>query len=286
MEWLNLDDSVNALSLLGAAVIVVLTILVAGNYLKQMKDTKAEGDLADGNWDGIGEFKNNVPTGYMIVWMLTIVWGLWYWFLGYPLNAFSQVGMWNDEVKEHQAKFESKWANADETTLQQMGENLFLVQCAPCHGVTAEGLNGKAQNLAQWSRENHIVNIVQNGANGLSAYPGGMPPQVPTIEAMFPGEDSMMLTKAAAAYVVDKFTPASPSDAALASKGKQVFDMVCAACHGMDGNGMAQVAPSLKGLTSEVLDQGYQGNIGKMPSFNHMLTDVQKKALNHYIYSL
>jgi len=28
-----------------------------------------------------------------------------------------------------------------------MGESVFLVQCAPCHGVDAEGIEGKAQDL-------------------------------------------------------------------------------------------------------------------------------------------
>ena len=30
-------------------------------------------------------------------------------------------------------------------TLKAMGESIFLVQCAPCHGVDGEGIGGKAQ---------------------------------------------------------------------------------------------------------------------------------------------
>lgn len=287
MDWLNLDDSVNALSLLGAAVIVILTVVVAGNYLKQMKDSKAEGELADANWDGIGEFKNNVPNGYLIVWSLTIIWGLWYWFAGYPLNAFSQIGMWNEEVKEHQAKFQSKWADADKQTLIKMGQSIFLVQCAPCHGETAEGMNGKAQNLTTWNREADVVNVIKNGAMGNSGYPAGMTTQLPTIEAMFPGEDPMKKAQAAAAYVTQELSPiGNSSNKHLVSEGKQVFDMVCSACHGMDGKGVAGVGPNLTNLVADVLTHGKKGEIGKMPAYENMLSSVQKNALSEYVYSL
>ncbi len=30
-----------------------------------------------------------------------------------------------------------------------MGQSIFLVQCAPCHGVDAEGIDGKAQDLTK-----------------------------------------------------------------------------------------------------------------------------------------
>lgn len=35
MEWLNLGDSVNQLALLGAIVILALTIFVVGSYIKK-----------------------------------------------------------------------------------------------------------------------------------------------------------------------------------------------------------------------------------------------------------
>ena len=44
MNWLN--DNVNALALLGAAAIIILSVFVVGKYLKQMKTDKSTGELA------------------------------------------------------------------------------------------------------------------------------------------------------------------------------------------------------------------------------------------------
>ena len=57
MQWLNLEDNVNLLALIGAALIIVLTIIVAGRYVGQMKVKKDESvELSEHNWDGIGEY--------------------------------------------------------------------------------------------------------------------------------------------------------------------------------------------------------------------------------------
>jgi len=274
--WFNLDDSVNALSLLGAVVIVILTVGVFLSYIKKMKNERAEGELKDENWDGIGEFKNDLPVGWAAIYFILIIWGIWYWFFGYPLNAFSQIGQWNEEVKEYQAKFEDKWKDADAETLVNMGQSIFLVQCAPCHGETAEGLNGKAQNLVTWGKEDYIVHVVEKGANGLG-YPGGMPPGMATADD----------AKKAAAYIMANFTPFKKTAyPALVDEGKTVYDSVCAACHGVDGNGMAGVAPSLVNIVGVALEKGKKGEIGKMPSFAGRFSEVQEKALDYYIFSL
>ena len=55
----------------------------------------------------------------------------WYFTVGYPINGFSQIGQWNEETLEYNAKFEKKWENPSEKTLKAMGQSLFLVQCAP-----------------------------------------------------------------------------------------------------------------------------------------------------------
>ena len=49
-EKLNLSsDVVNQLSLLGAVVIVVLTVVVVGKYINQMKHDTSTGELTDEN---------------------------------------------------------------------------------------------------------------------------------------------------------------------------------------------------------------------------------------------
>jgi len=280
MNWLN--DNVNVLTLLGAAAILILTIFVAGKYIKQMKTDKSTGELTKENWDGIGEYKNPLPMGWALSFVGTIIWALWYFLIGYPLASYSQIGEYNEEVKSYGAYFENKFSNPDHATLMGMGEGVFLVQCAPCHGVTGDGMNGKARNFSKWGNENAIVDTILNGAKG-SDYPlGEMPAGLLDAES----------AKAVAAYVMqDVSSVKKTSNPALVESGKALW-ATCAACHGDDGKGMAGSAPDLSTygdakFVANVLGMGKKGAIGNMPKFNDgRLTNVQKIAVGTYVSSL
>ncbi len=172
------DDSVNSLTMIGALAIITITVATALKYVNQIKNDKATGDLADESWDGIGEYKNPVPFGWAIIFIGTILWMLWYFFVGYPTNQFSQIGQYNEEVKESNAKFAETWKNPDHDTLVAMGESVFLVQCAPCHGVDAEGIEGKAQDLTHRISEAQVLYTIENGQNSLGYAMGAMPPNM------------------------------------------------------------------------------------------------------------
>jgi cytochrome c oxidase cbb3-type subunit 3 len=280
MNWLN--DNVNALALLGAAAILILSVGVSLKYIKQMKTDKSSGELAKENWDGIGEYKNPLPIGWALSFVGTIIWALWYFFLGYPLSSYSQIGEYNQEVKSYNAHFESKFANPDNATLMGMGEGVFLVQCAPCHGVTGDGMNGKAMNLTKWGNEEAIVATILNGSKG-SDYPlGEMPAGLLDVES----------AKAVAAYVMQEVSSVKKTkNPALIESGRALW-ATCAACHGDDGKGMAGSSPDLStyGGTKfvvNVLGIGKKGAIGSMPKFNDgRLTNVQKMAVGTYVSSL
>ena len=195
----------------------------------------------------------------------------WYFTVGYPINGFSQIGQWNEETLEYNAKFEKKWENPSEETLKAMGQSLFLVQCAPCHGVDGEGIAGKAQDLTKRMSKDQIVHVIKNGSNYLaSSYPGGMPPMMLTEEAEI---------NQVAEYIANGFKGEQPASYA-----------VCAGCHGADGEGMPFVAPNIRAyddaLVMAVLKDGKKGNIGSMPSFSGRLNETQEKALASYIRSL
>ena len=265
------DDYINSLTMLGAVSIITITVFVALKYVNQMKNDTASGELADENWDGIGEYKNNVPTGWALAFIGTIIWMFWYFTIGYPINGFSQIGQWNEETNEYNAKFKEKWTNPNEQTLNAMGQSIFLVQCAPCHGVDAEGIAGKAQDLTKRISKEQVEYVIRNGSNHLTeAYPGGMPP-------MMLSEDADI--KEVSAYVANGFKGEQP--AAYAT---------CAACHGDNGEGMPMVGPNIKSyddsLVTAVLKQGKKGLLGHMPSFNERLNETQEKALASYIRSL
>ncbi|KAB7886050.1 c-type cytochrome [Poseidonibacter ostreae] len=264
------DDYINSLTMLGAIAIIVITVFVSLKYVNQMKNDTASGELAEESWDGIGEYQNKVPTGWALAFIGTILWMFWYFTIGYPINSFSQIGQWNEETLDYNAKFEKKWENPSKETLEAMGQSTFLVQCSPCHGVDAEGIEGKAQDLTKRIAKDQVVHVINNGSNSLkTAYPGGMP------AGMAFGPDVEIIAE----YVAGGFKGEQP--AAYAT---------CAGCHGADGKGMPYVAPNIReyddALVSAVLKDGKKSNIGIMPSFDGRLNETQQKALAAYLRSL
>ncbi len=271
VESMNIDlsDPINMITIIGAVAIAVITVSVAVKYINQMKTDTAGGELADENWDGIGEYKNELPGGWAYSFLGTMIWAMWYMISGYPVNAFSQIGQYNEEVKAYNAKFEAVHKNADAATLQQMGESIFLVQCAPCHGATGDGLSGKAHDFTSRMSKAQILDVIKNGSNQLGYPMGAMPPM------MAQGADA----EAIATYIAGGMKGEQPASFAA-----------CASCHGADGKGMAGMSPTLAGydatLVHNTLQNGKKGAIGKMPSFKTMITPVQEKALTVYIQSL
>lgn len=280
MNWLN--DNVNVLALLGAAAILILTIGVSWKYIQQMKTDKSSGELAKENWDGIGEYKNPLPIGWSLSFLGAMVWGLWYFLAGYPLNSYSQIGEYNEEVKSYNSKFESKFASPDKATLMGMGEGVFLVQCAPCHGVTGDGINGKAANLNKWGNQEAVINAILEGVKG-SEYPlGEMPAGLLDKES----------ATAVAAFMMQEISSVKKTKSpALVETGRELW-ATCSACHGEDGKGMEGMSPNLTNYGNaefvvNVLEKGKKGAIGNMPKFNDgRLTNVQKIAVGTYVSSL
>lgn len=285
MNFFNLQDHVNLLSIIGAALIVLITFFVVGKYVKQMKESKTHAELSDESWDGITEYKNELPIGWAISFIVILIWAIWYFLIGYPLNSYSQIGEYNEEVKAHNSKFEEKFANPSQDTLIEMGRNIFIVECTPCHGINAEGMDGKAQNLARWGSEAGIEAAILEGSSGLGYMLGEMPAGMAT------GNDA----KAIAAYVAKELsTIKTTSHPELVGAGKEAFSSVCAACHGEDGKGMDGQSPDLTKYGSsdflvEVLNKGKVGLIGTMPKFGSdgkRFTEIQKRAVAEYVLSL
>jgi len=265
----NMDDPINQLTLIGAVAIAVIAFGVSAKYISQMKTDTASGELAEDNWDGIGEYKNELPGGWAYSFLGLLIWTIWYFVWGYPVNAYSQIGEYNGEVKTYNAKFEETHKNADEATLNQMGKSIFLVQCAPCHGNTGDGLDGKAHDLTKRMSKAQVLAVINNGSSQLGYPMGAMP------AGMASGADAEDI----ATYVAGGMKGDAP--AAFA---------VCTSCHGADGKGNMGMAPNIAGydatLVQHVLTNGKKGVIGKMPSFKTMITPVQEKALAVYIQSI
>lgn len=283
MKWFNLSDSVNLLSILGAIVLVGATVFVVGIYIKQMKTKKSGGELREENGhDEIKEYNNPVPMGWAVMYVILIAWGIWYFLVGYPLNSYSQVGDYNEEVKAYNAKYEDSFKDLDKATMLAMGKSVFLNNCSACHGISGSGINGRAADLTVWGSEQGIIDVIDTGSAGLNYPLGEMLPK--NLE----GEEAL----AAAAYMAQNISAiGKTSRPELVAKGEEMW-MICGACHGMDGKGMDGMGPDLTKYGSpdfvlDVLTRGKKGFIGEMPSFaTHMLTDIQKEAVANYILSL
>ena len=266
---IDLSDPINLITMIGAIAIAGLSVGVSIKYISQMKTDTASGELAEENWDGIGEYKNELPSGWAFSFLGTIIWALWYWTIGYPVNGFSQIGQWNEEVKAYNAKFEAANKNADAATLKEMGESIFLVQCAPCHGTTGDGLSGKAHDFTKRISKAQVLDVIAKGSNQLGYPMGAMPPMMAT------GKDAEDI----ATYVAGGMKGEKPASFAT-----------CESCHGPDGKGMNGMAANIAGyddkLITNVIKNGKKGAIGTMPAFHDRMTPVQTKALSAYIQTL
>jgi len=261
-----LGDSVNAITMGGAIAIAVITSAVSVKYINQMKTDTATGTLVDENWDGIGEMTNELPSGWAYTFLGTFMWSMWYGFFGYPINAYSQIGEYNEEVLTYNKKFEEVHKNATPEILHEMGESIYLVQCAQCHGNTGDGLSGKAQDFTRNRTKQEVLDIINNGQNALDAFPDGM----------YPGMASGDTAEEIAAYVASGMKGEIPASFAA-----------CSSCHGENGEGLAFVAPKINGYDiTNTIAKGKHGTLGKMPAFNTLITPIQEKALTVYIQSL
>lgn len=262
-------DSVNAITMGAAVAVAVLTSAVSVKYINQMKTDQASGELGEESWDGVKEYTNELPSGWAYSFLGLFLWSMWYGFFGYPVNAYSQIGEYNEEVLAYNKKFEEKHKNADKATLQEMGESIFLVQCSQCHGLTGDGLSGKAQDFTTRMTKEQVLDVIENGSNQLHYPMGAMP------GGLVSGVDA----EAIATYIVGGMKGTAPASFSA-----------CSSCHGADGQGNNGMSPSLlmydDTLMTQTLAHGKKGILGGMPAFKTLITPIQSKALTVYIQSL
>lgn len=273
-------DIVNMLAIAGAVALVIITVFVVVKYVRQMQTDTADGQLADEKWDGIGEYLNELPMGWAVMFFALIVWGMWYFVMGYPVNSYSQIGEYNEDTAAHNTKFEAEYASITGNRLVEMGESVFLAECKVCHGISADGIDGKAANLNKRIDAKSVKHVVTNGSNNKLL---GMEMPMPDRNGLFNANTNANITDAeidaVASFVAN----------GMKGAGADVFAGTCASCHGADGKGMDSVAPNIATFTpaliTNVLTHGKKGAIGEMPKFDR-LNAKQKEAVGAYITNL
>jgi cytochrome c oxidase cbb3-type subunit 3 len=252
-------------------------------------------------WDeNLEEYNNPLPSWWLWMFYITLVFGTVYLILYPGLGAWggvfkwTSVGQYEEEMKQADEKYGPIYAQYADKPVEeliknedavQMGQRLYLTYCTVCHGSDATGAGKGYPNLtdSDWlyggSPDMIKVSIAQGrNSNGIMAAWG---PQI--------GEEAV---KNVTQYVLSLSD--REHDAAKAEAGKQTYMTVCIACHGPEGKGIqAMGAPNLTdniwlfgGSVADIEEGVRNGRHGVMPPHGEFLGDDKIHVLTTYIYSL
>ena len=284
-----------------------------------------EGESMGHTFDGIKEINNPLPQWWSTFFLITIIWafgylllypglGNWAGILGWKssnqgiLNIAQskasvtaaaengQLVQYDREVAAADAKYGPIFSAYAQKSIEELaqdkkalkvGQRLFLQNCSQCHGSDARGATG-FPNLTDdaWLYGGSPAAIKESimygrKANGMMAW-----------KTALGGEQGV---KEVAAHVLS--LSGREVDQALAAKGKDKFTM-CAACHGVDGTGSANMgialgAPNLTdnywlygGSQRTVEESIANGRAGVMPAWNKILGEEKVHVISAYVYSL
>jgi cytochrome c oxidase cbb3-type subunit 3 len=256
-------------------------------------------------WDGdLAEYNNPLPKWWSYLFWITIAFGVLYLIIYPGFGNFkgavdwTSAGAYQKESAEAEAKFKplyDKYAAMDlkqvavDPAARAMGERMFLVNCAPCHGSAATGGPGFPNLTDKDWLYGGDPEVIQTSITGGRM--GVMPAFGPTL-----GDAGV---KNVAAYV--RSLSGLPHDAVKAQQGKQSFDTICAACHGPDGKGNQAIgAPNLtdqiwlygsaEKTIAEGVTNGRHLNLDAehppMPSFKDRLDPAKIHILAAYVWGL
>lgn len=171
---------------------------------------------------------------------------------------------------------------AHDADAREIGQRLFLNNCAQCHGSDARG-SGAFPNLADgdWlygGDPEQILQTITKGRHGM------MPPWGSQIK---PAEAADI-----AQYV--RSLSGLASDSLRIVPGKRGFDTFCIACHGADGKGNTALgAPNLTdniwlhgSSEASIVQTILNGRENIMPAQEGILTEDQIRMLTAWVWGL
>jgi cytochrome c oxidase cbb3-type subunit 3 len=281
------------------AILTVVNILACFWLINwTSKKSPGETDTTGHVWDrDLKEWNNPLPRWWLWMFYITIVFSLAYLVLYPGLGKFAgalgwtQENQYEGEVAQAEASYAPLYQRYAATPIPELarnaealqtGKNLYVNNCAQCHGSDARGAIG-FPNLTdgEWlygGEPETIKASIINGRNGV------MPPWGPAL-----GEEGVgQVTE----YVLK--LSGNEHDAALAAEGQAKFAMFCVSCHGPDGKGMAALgAPN---LTNDIwLYGGGRQSIARiitnglnnmMPAQGEILGEDRAHVVAAYVYSL
>ncbi len=288
------------------AILAIVSIVGCGVLLKMQSkrrvvtNNSGTPETTGHAWDGgeLQEYHNPMPRWWIMLFYITIVFSIVYLILFPGLGTqykgalkWTSAGQHADEMKRAEEAYGPMFAAflqkpveavAADQKGRQIGERIFLNNCAQCHGSDARGSKG-FPNLAdsEWMYGGDPEALKTTIAGGRQ---GAMPPMA---AALGNADDVTDVAN----YVLS--LSGTAHDSARAAKGKEKF-AVCAACHGPEGKGNQQVgAPDLTnkiwlygGSVATITETITKGRAGVMPAWKGTLSDAEIHLVSAYVYSL
>ncbi|MEM1219490.1 MAG: cbb3-type cytochrome c oxidase N-terminal domain-containing protein [Bacteroidota bacterium] len=149
-------------------------------WTKAVPVAKEKDIMLDHGFDGIYELDNSLPPWWVAMFYITIVLGVgyfgYYHVLGWGLSSAEEYALEMEEAEEAKAAFLENQADlVDETNVIaledaqaiSMGETVFKVNCAACHGQLGEGGVGPNLTDAYWIHGGDVKNIFKTIKYGV-----------------------------------------------------------------------------------------------------------------------
>ena len=134
--------------------------------------------LLDHNYDGIKELDNNLPTWWLYLFFITIVFAVVYFgyfqIFGYgdtQLQEYDKsIIAANEEMKLHASKVDENSANAlTDPVAIEAGKTIFMENCAACHGKAGQGTVGPNLTDNYWLHGGDIKSVFKTIKYGVPA---------------------------------------------------------------------------------------------------------------------
>ena len=269
------------------------------HWTKGVSDREGDDVGSTGHvWDeDIRELNSPLPRWWLHLFNITIIFAFIYLLLFPGLGNFdgflgwTQLGRYDAEIARATSAQEPVFARfremdgsaliADDEALE-IGGRLFANNCAMCHGSDGRGARG-FPNLADhdwlWGDSwDGVMTSIEKGRVGA------MPPMGAAL-----GEAGV---REVVAYVQQ--ISGQTADVEMAAAGQARFQMICMACHAMDGTGNPALgAPN---LTDEIWLYGgnpadielsiVNGRNGNMPAHENLLNLDKRRLIAAYVKSL
>ena len=267
-------------------------------WTSRNRGSQAQAQTTGHVWDGdLREYNNPLPRWWLWLFVITVVFGLVYLLLypglgNYPgLKGWTRVKQYQSESANAEAVLQKTFAPFAGKSVQQLmsdpgavriGRNLFLNNCAGCHGSDARGAPG-FPNLTDrdwlWGGSPEtVLTTIREGRTGV-----------------MPAWGTILGTRELESTVAYVLTLSGRTPVAGdVAEGKAKFEQLCVACHGADGRGNQQLgAPNLTdstwlvgGSVDTIRQTIAYGHQGVMPAHGATLGDTRTSLLAAYVLTL